>query len=267
MIEKAYAKLNLILDIVGKRPDGYHELKSLMIPIDFYDELTFMPSDTVELISNIEILNNAILKTVQLIQDTYHIQKGAKIILNKRIPIGAGLAGGSADISATIRGLNRLWALNLSLDEQAYLANQLGSDTLFCLHNHRAIITGRGDHIHLIPNHPRIENITLVCPKLAILTKDVFGVFKKETHREFDYHVMNYLNTRDESMLYNDLFDPACLVSPRLHQIYMYLIHVGLKPHLSGSGSTLFLFNLNESQKALLKKIQDIEIIDTKEHQ
>jgi 4-diphosphocytidyl-2-C-methyl-D-erythritol kinase len=267
MIEKAYAKLNLILDIVGKRPDGYHELKSLMIPIDFYDELTFIQNDIVELVSNVDILNNAILKTVKLIQETYHIQKGVKIILTKKIPIGAGLAGGSANISATIRGLNRLWMLNLSLDEQAFLANQLGSDTLFCLYNHRAILTGRGDHIQLIPNDQSIENITLVCPKLAILTKDVFAVFKKETQRDFDLHVFDYLNTKDESVLYNDLFEPACLVSPRLHQIYLYLIHLGLKPHLSGSGSTLFLFNLNESQKALLKKIQDIEIIDTKEHQ
>jgi 4-diphosphocytidyl-2-C-methyl-D-erythritol kinase len=267
MIEKAYAKINLILDIVGKRNDGYHELKSLMIPIDFYDELYFEHSEQVELISNVAILNNAILKTVKLIQDTYQIRKGVKIILNKRIPIGAGLAGGSANISATIRGLNRLWSLNLSLDEQAFLANQLGSDTLFCLYNHRAIITGRGDHIQLLPTDSKIENITLVCPKLAILTKDVFGVFKKETQRDFDHHVFDYLRTKDESKLYNDLFEPACLVSPRLQQIYLHLTHLGLKPHLSGSGSTLFLFNLNESQKALLKKIQDIEIIDTKEHQ
>ena len=104
MIEKAYAKINLILDIVGKREDGYHEHKSLMIPLDFYDELTFEDSDTIQLISNVDIENNAILKTVELIKDTYHIQKGVKITLQKRIPIGAGLAGGSANISATIRG-------------------------------------------------------------------------------------------------------------------------------------------------------------------
>lgn len=267
MIEKAYAKLNLILDIVGKRNDGYHELQSLMIPIDYYDELYFDKSNEIELISNVTIPNNAILKTAQLIKDTYQVKEGVSMTLNKRIPIGAGLAGGSADISATIRGLNRFWRLDLPMNEQEALANQLGSDTLFCLHNHRGIITGRGDHIELLPKDKRIENITLICPKISILTKTVFEVFKKHQRHDFYQHTADYLNTFNESKLYNDLMEPAFMVSPKLKEIHQDLLELGFKPHLSGSGSTLFLFNLSKTQKEALLKIQDIEIIDTQEHQ
>lgn len=267
MIEKAYAKINLILDIVGKRPDGYHELKSLMTPIDFYDELHFEPSDQIELISNVDIPNNAILKTAQLIQDTYHVQQGVKITLNKRIPLGAGLAGGSADISATIRGLNRFWGLNLPNRALAQLANALGSDTLFCLYNQRAVIYGRGDQISILPKSKPIENITLVFPKMSILTSEVFKVFEKTSSHDFEITFNTYLVTKNQALLYNDLLEPAFKVSPKLKSIYEQIQALGLQPHLSGSGSTLFLLDLNASQKDLLKKIQDIEIIDTKEHQ
>lgn len=267
MIEKAYAKINLILDIVGKREDGYHELKSLMIPIDFYDELTFEAADDVKLTANIDIPDNAILKTVKLIQDTYQIKKGVHIHLNKRIPIGAGLAGGSANISATIRGLNKLWQLNLSLREQGNLANQLGSDTLFCLHNTRAVIYGRGDQISILPKGKPIQKITLVCPKESILTKDVFKAFKKGENREFEIAMNSYLFNFNEKYLYNDLLVPACLVSSKLNSIFQQIQALGLHPHLSGSGSTLFLFNLSDSQKEALKMIQDVTIIDTQEHQ
>lgn len=267
MIEKAYAKINLILDVAGKRPDGYHELKSLMIPIEYHDELMFEPFDTVKLISNFHIENNAILKTADLIKKQYDIKQGIKITLNKKIPIGAGLAGGSANISATIRGLNRFWNIGMSIEEQQDIANCLGSDTLFCLHNKRAIIRGRGDKIELLEVDHKIENITLICPKISILTKTVFSHFLESKPHDFDSTYKSYLETRNEDLLYNDLLVPAFKASPALLLIYHQIQALGLKPHLSGSGSTLFLFNLNEDEKGRLKTIQDIEIIHTQEHQ
>ena len=118
MIEHAYAKINLILDIKGKRPDGYHELKSFMIPIDYYDTLEFKPSDDLKLTSSIEIIDNGITKVMQYMKETYQVKTGAHIHLEKKIPIGAGLAGGSSDMTATIRGLDRLWGLNLPSKEK-----------------------------------------------------------------------------------------------------------------------------------------------------
>ena len=92
--EKAYAKINLILDVQGKRFDGYHELKMIMMPIELHDVITFEDSDVISLISNVQINQNAILKTVHLIKERFHINRGAIITLEKNIPIGAGLAGG-----------------------------------------------------------------------------------------------------------------------------------------------------------------------------
>jgi len=128
VIEKAYAKLNLALEVVGKRSDGYHELKMIMIPLELHDTLTFKKSDDIQLNANIDIKNNAILKTIEYMKKKYKVNNGVFVDLDKRIPIGAGMGGGSADISATLRGLNRLWDLNLSLKDLEVDANHLGSD-------------------------------------------------------------------------------------------------------------------------------------------
>ena len=109
IMEKAYAKLNLSLKVIGKMDNGFHELESIMVPIcDLYDELYFEENDSYDFnVSGFEVSNNSILKAAYLFQKKYNT-KGANIRLIKRIPLEAGLAGGSADSSATLRGLNRL---------------------------------------------------------------------------------------------------------------------------------------------------------------
>ena len=115
-MEFAYAKLNLSLNILGKRPDGFHNLESIMVPVvDLYDTLEFEARDDNQFIIVDDAINdNIILKAAKLFQEKYHT-KGATIKLTKRIPTEAGLAGGSADASATLRGLNKLFNLNISL--------------------------------------------------------------------------------------------------------------------------------------------------------
>ncbi|PKK96941.1 MAG: hypothetical protein CVV58_03805 [Tenericutes bacterium HGW-Tenericutes-3] len=98
--ELAHAKINLALDVVKKRKDGYHDLQMIMIPIELHDTLEFKPSAKIELDSNLEIEHNAIIKTAKLMQKRFNIQEGAMIKLDKKIPLGAGLGGGSADIAA-----------------------------------------------------------------------------------------------------------------------------------------------------------------------
>lgn len=112
IVEYAFAKLNLALDVVRKRNDGFHDLKMIMVPLELSDILTFEESKEIILESNVSIENNAILKTVHLMKEMFNVTDGVKIKLDKRIPIGAGLGGGSADIAATVRGLNQLWNLD-----------------------------------------------------------------------------------------------------------------------------------------------------------
>ncbi len=153
VIEKAHAKINLTLAIEGKRNDGYFNINSIMAPVELHDELEFSKSDKFDIICNdfdLPIVDNLIYKAFKLMQKRYNIKDEIKVILRKNIPKEAGLAGGSADCSATIRGVNRLFNLELSHKEMMEIALELGSDTAFCIYQKPAIVTGRGENLQFI---------------------------------------------------------------------------------------------------------------------
>src|SRR5580765_8949946 len=159
----APAKLNLILKVLGKRADGYHELETLMVSVDLYDTLTFRDDPT----GNLSLTcrdggprlarspprempgvgqDNLAIRAARLLQETTRTSHGARIELMKRIPLAAGLAGGSSDAAATLSGLNRLWNLGLTAVELMQLASRLGSDIPFFLCSAwAAICRGRGE--------------------------------------------------------------------------------------------------------------------------
>lgn len=243
--EKAYAKLNLTLSVLGEREDGFHNLKTLMVPVvDLYDELYFKEHDSNDfIIENCEIVNNSIIKAARLFQKKYNT-KGAVIRLVKRIPIEGGLAGGSADSSATLRGLSRLFNLNIPLKELEELAKELGSDNVYCLYNKAAVCTGRGEVVEFLDFDFEFE-ATLLKPRFGLLTKEVFGHLRvKEFHANqleiilelLKNHKYEFLN----EYLYNDLKEPAMILAPELRNIYESLLSNGVITHLTGSGSTLF---------------------------
>jgi 4-diphosphocytidyl-2-C-methyl-D-erythritol kinase len=261
IFEKAYAKINLTLDVVRKRDDGYHELKMIMIPIDFYDELTFEASDQIELISNVEIKDNAILKTANLMKETFSVTQGAKITLNKKIPIGAGLAGGSADIAATIRGLNLLWNLNQSLEALKDIALRLGSDTLFCLYNQPAYVYGRGENIEFINQLP-IQTIYLFTSNINVSTKDVFMAHKiNHKFDQFPDVFQHYLSENLNQFIiktYNQLTKTTFKLYPELKKIYQKILSITKHVHMSGSGSSFFILSFNSNNEQLEDKIADL---------
>lgn len=249
--EKAYAKINLSLSVLGKREDGFHELESIMAPINLYDELYFEEnnSDEIILLDN-TIEDNSILKAAKLFQKTYNT-KGAIIRLEKRIPLEAGLAGGSADSSATLRGLNRLFKLNIPLKELEKLALQLGSDNVFCLYNRAAICKGRGEKLEFINSDFKF-NVTIIKPAFGILTKEVFADYRIKDRKKCDL-VLNSLKNNDfkqlDGCIYNDLFEEAVKIKPELLEIVKFIEFLGYKVHMSGSGPTLFVFNLKKKDK------------------
>lgn len=263
VIEKAYAKINLALEVVKKREDGFHELKMIMLPLELHDTLTFELSDHVELVSNIDIKNNAILKTVAYMQQKYRINENVKITLDKRIPIGAGLGGGSADISATIRGLNTLFGLNKTLSELEEDANALGSDTLFCLYNKPAYVHGRGDEIEFLNQVP-ITDIYLFNPGIEISTKEVFLNHKiEEKTRDFSKLLEDYKNENLESFFkntYNDLHKTAILISKELEKYEKNIKKVSKNAYMSGSGSTYFFADFKGNITNLDEKTAKIKL-------
>lgn len=265
--EHAYAKLNLALDVVKKRDDGYHELNMIMIPIDLYDVLYFEASDTIELISNIEINENAILKAAHLLKEAYHVKKGAKITLQKKIPIGAGLAGGSADIAATLRGLNQLWELHLDLHDLEPFALKLGSDTLFCLHNKAAYVHGRGEHLLFIDHFPQVP-IYLFCPEISVSTKVIFEhhVIQSNTYR-FQRLLSLYINHHFKRFIkrtFNQLTMTTLFCYPELIPFYKKVRQISRDVMMSGSGSTFYVVSFTENTNKMDKKVIKTGLIPIK---
>lgn len=137
LLVKAPAKINLSLDVLFKREDGYHELEMVMTTIDLADRLEIEPYESDHIIVQSQSRyvpddeRNLAYKAANLVKQTFNISKGVKISIEKNIPVAAGLAGGSSDAAAVLRGLNRLWNLNLTLDELAKLGAEIGSDVSF----------------------------------------------------------------------------------------------------------------------------------------
>ena len=151
VVVRAPAKVNLFLEVLAKRPDGYHEIATLMVAVSLYDTLEFKedPSGALRLRCDVPELttgpDNLVLKAAALLRQRTGCARGAEVRLTKRIPMAAGLAGGSSDCAAALDGLNRLWRLGLGRDELARLGGELGSDVPFFFHTPAAWCTGRGE--------------------------------------------------------------------------------------------------------------------------
>ncbi|MFH1560630.1 MAG: 4-(cytidine 5'-diphospho)-2-C-methyl-D-erythritol kinase [Chloroflexota bacterium] len=164
---RAYAKVNLTLEVLGKREDGYHQIASVMQTIDLCDELRFAPSDHLMLRCNLPSLetpDNLVLKAATLLKEHTGYSGGMDIYLNKAIPLASGLGGGSSDAAATLKALNRLWGLDLRHEELLPLAASIGSDVSFFLLGGTAIAEGRGEEVHEIPPMPTVHLVLLAPP-------------------------------------------------------------------------------------------------------
>jgi len=171
----APAKINLILEVLGKRDDGYHELRSLVQTVSLCDALSFKPADAISLECSepsLQTSDNLAIRAAELLRQVSGCQKGARIKLQKRIPWGAGLGGGSSDAATTLVALNRFWELKLKTSELVELAARLGSDVPFFIQGGAALIEGRGERVTpleavapgwfvlLIPPLPKMSNKT-----------------------------------------------------------------------------------------------------------
>jgi 4-diphosphocytidyl-2-C-methyl-D-erythritol kinase len=170
----APAKINFTLEVLGKRLDGFHEVRMLMAGVSLFDELSFEAWDECVLESDHPSLDcgagNIILKAARLLQKKAGKTAGARMFLKKRIPIGAGLAGGSTDAAAALKGLNRLWDLGLDMAELSKLGAQLGSDIPFCLESGWAVASGRGEKLKLLSQRKKFH-LVLLNPGFEVSTK------------------------------------------------------------------------------------------------
>lgn len=177
---KAPAKINLSLDVLHRRPDGYHEVDMVMTMIDLADRIALEERNDgdIRLWSNSGIIpldeHNLAWRAAALLRERFGIRKGVTISIYKEIPVSAGLAGGSSDAAAVLKGLNHLWRLGASLEELMEIGQALGSDVPFCLLQGTARATGRGERLEPLPTMPSCW-VVLAKPPIGISTADVYG--------------------------------------------------------------------------------------------
>ncbi len=249
--EKAYAKINLFLNVVAKRFDGFHDLEMVMASLELHDVLEFRKNTTDEIvvISDLEITkdvkDNLVYQIAMFLKDEFEVKEGVIININKNIPIAAGLAGGSADAAATFRGLNKFWKLNLTHDDMAKLGLEFGSDIPFCIYNKLCIAKGRGEELVFLKTKLKIP-VLLVNPNILISTKEVFKQVKSDNIIEKKMSDMTnaIFNKNFELIsreLHNSLEEITFKLNPEIRKLKNHLIDTGLKGVLmSGSGSTVF---------------------------
>lgn len=265
--EKAYAKINMGLQVVSKREDGYHNLRSIMIPISLYDELIFNNSNEINIICDCKILehNNIVYSTAQYIKNEYSVTQGAMISIKKNIPIGGGLAGGSSDAAATIRGLNILWDLQLTQHKMLEIAEKLGSDVPFCLLQKKALVEEKGNKITNLDISLDYVYI-LVIPPFSSLTKDLFHNFiilpEDNRFNELYDAIMQNNETKIHKSLFNDFEQRLALQFEKnglsLIEIKETLIKYGcFASSITGSGSTIYgMAKTIEQAKKIIQKLK-----------
>ncbi len=254
----SHAKINLFLEILGKRPDGFHELVTVMQQISLADSLTAerteqgvsvktddptLPRDT----------DNLAGRAAALVLDELGAPGGVRISIVKRIPIGAGLGGGSSNAAAAMRAVNELYGGALSLDRLAALAAGIGSDVPFFLYGGAALCTGRGEIIEQTAAGPAWR-ATLYCPELFVSTAKVYGNLTYD-HRPRDGQAFwqAYCAGDFEGLIFNRLEAAACELHPDLCR----LRDAGLL--MSGSGSTFFAFSPVELSGITTHSVQSIQ--------
>ncbi|MGE5703897.1 MAG: 4-(cytidine 5'-diphospho)-2-C-methyl-D-erythritol kinase, partial [Clostridia bacterium] len=258
--EKAPAKINLTLDVLAKRADGYHEVEMVMTTVDLADrvDLTLLPDREIRLECSASFVpddaRNHAYKAAQLLQERYNVQHGVHIYIDKQIPVAAGLAGGSSDAAATLRGLNKLWKLGLDLGELAEVGAMIGSDVPFCVYGGTALAHGRGEKLTPLMT-PVPCWVVLAKPPVGVSTADVYGnlVVDRIAEHPSTESMIRAIAEQDFSLMCDSLGNVLEEVTlsryPQVRQIKELMLASGADGVLmSGSGPTVFALVQKEAK-------------------
>lgn len=269
---KAYAKINLGLDVVRKREDGYHEVRMIMQTVKLFDKLTFrlIDEDEIRIRTNLGFLavdeNNLVYKAVKLLKDTYGVNKGMDIDLFKVIPVAAGMAGGSTDCATALFGAARLFDLHLSKKELMELGVKLGADVPYCVKRGTALSEGIGEVLTPLPPMPDCT-ILIAKPPISVSTKFVYEHLDSKDgydHPDID-GMISSIKDGDLKGIADKLGNVLETVTipeyPVIEEIKNYMKEQGaLNAMMSGSGPTVFGIFEDEEKAAYAKQ----ELLDSK---
>jgi 4-diphosphocytidyl-2-C-methyl-D-erythritol kinase len=242
--QDSYAKVNLFLDIISRLPNAYHEILTVFAEIDLHDKLKFLLTNKqeIKILSNVENLNNSnnlIYKIAIYLQNRFGVKKGVIVKLTKRIPIAAGLGGGSSNAATTIQALSKLWELDLSEEIMHEIAAEFGSDINFFLKGGTAIGKNRGEVLEEC-SQIDLKNLLLVNPNISISSKTAYQAV---TISQPSNTWKDLLETNDPQYCYNKLEEGLLSRYPIIMEIKNQLNNQGAKNALlSGSGPTVIGF-------------------------
>ncbi len=245
----AHAKINLFLEVLGLRNDGYHEVETVLQSIELNDTLFFSVSERIEIIYKPPVAippdKDLILKAVGLLKKETGISENISVKVEKRIPLGAGMGGGSADAAATLVALNKLWDLNLPIAYLKELGEKLGADVPFFLHGGTMLAQGKGEKLKSIPSLPFCY-IVIVKPALSISTEEAYRLIDRpEGIPKKVLPMIEALATGSleniNSNLYNVFEEAVFRRYPELKELTHKMLEAGAKGSLlTGSGSAVF---------------------------
>ncbi|QXJ60613.1 4-(cytidine 5'-diphospho)-2-C-methyl-D-erythritol kinase [Enterococcus raffinosus] len=250
-MEKAPAKINLGLDILGKRPDGLHELAMVMASIDLADRLYLeeIPEDKIIIETNKAFLptdkKNHVYEALELVKERFEIKKGLRVKIHKEIPIAAGLGGGSTDSAAALRAVNRLWDLGLSIEEIASLGAEVGSDVPYCVYGQTSLVEGFGEKVTPIAPMPQCW-VVVVKPRMSVSTRTIFAqIVMEDLYHPDIAALVSAIEANDYQKMTENLGNSMEVVTIRKHPVIQQLKDRMLKygadaAMMSGSGPTVY---------------------------
>ena len=274
LFENAPAKINLTLSVRGKNHNGYHELESFISFTELSDTLRGEIDSDLQLTVigefekdlSLSLRNkedNLVLQAAYLLQKESNTTQGARLMLEKNLPIMGGLGGGSSDAAASLRLLNRLWKLDWSLERLMPLAEKLGADVPACLHCCPCVVTGWGECIRLLPSLPILPEwrLLLANPQQKLSTQQVFSIFDVTSEDRIYIACPNQFTTAEDMMDYmrkqgNHLMKSACIFVPEIQDLCVMMMNFRASyVALSGSGSSCFAFYDNERDICEAKRL------------
>ena len=249
---KALGKINLGLDVTGIRPDGYHEVRMIMQTVNLYDSIVLQSRDTMDVTMdcNLKFLpineENLCIRAAKLMMEKYGIKHGFHISLTKRIPVAAGMAGGSTDAAAVIHGINRMEGLGITKKELMKESVVLGADIPYCIMRGTALAEGIGEELTRLPALPKIP-VLIAKPPFPVSTKEVYTALDANEnieHPDIDALIKD-INARDVDSLCkhmgNVLEDVTIPLHPEIQTLKEMMLEDGaIGAMMSGSGPTVF---------------------------
>lgn len=265
MIIKAFAKINLTLDITGVRPDGFHTLRSVMVPVSLCDEITIERSDSFSFDCNIKSLvthDNLAVRAAKSFFECAQTESDVSITLKKNIPFPAGLGGGSADAAAVLKGLNEFFGNPVSEDVLFSLAEKLGSDVPVCLLGKPALCEGRGEVLTPLSSFRSLP-VVIAIGEARLSTPAVYRAYDAANlpvRNDTDLF-LDALASKSDSIIqtFGNAFEPVTdALAPETKLLREYMLSFGAEnSHLSGSGPSVYgVFATNESASAAAEKLR-----------